>query len=195
MVAVAVTVAGRTSLVSAEVQLLVLAGGSRWCAAIHLGTGALVSARWDEPAAASLAPLTVARARVAGDQGHADPMRPEEIALETPPDPVGRTSRRRAERWLRPLLHPAGEHLLGFPGSTAPYWTLTGTRPSLAVVAPSPPVRLAGGGCRFRWRNVTYTLPVLPHALDGAPHHPRRLVVTLSAPHEGQCYKVVAALL
>ena len=195
MGAVAVTVVGRTSLAGAEVQLLVLAGGQRWCAAIHLGTGALVSARWEQPAARPLAPLTVARGVVAVDQDVADPVRPEEVALDTAPEVVGRTSARRAERWLRPLLHPASEHLLGFPGPAAPYWTLTGARPSVAVVAPPSPIRIADGRCRFRWRNVAHTLPVLPQALDACPHRPRRIVVTLSAPRDGQCYKVVAALL
>lgn len=191
----AVTIAGPTSLAGAEAQLLVLAGGQRWCAAIHLGTGALVSARWDHPVASTLAPLTMARARVADDQGDVDPVRPEELVLDAPPRPVGRVARRRAERWLRPLLHPSGEHLLGFPGPAVPYWALTGTRPSLAVVAPAAPPVVAGGQCRFRWRNLAHTLPVLPQALDARPQRPRRLVVALSAPRAGHCYKVVAALL
>ena len=195
MVAMAVTVAGHTSLAGAEVQLLVLGGGRRWCAAIHLGTGALVSARWSEPSDPPLAPFTLARGLMAPDQGGADPIRPEDVALAVPPEPVGRTSRRRAERWLRPVLHPDREHLLGFPGPAVPYWTLSGARPSLAVVAPLGEVRVARGQCRFRWRNVEHALPVLPQALDTVPHRPRRLVVTLSPPRDGHCYKLVAALL
>ena len=190
----AVTIARRTSLAGAEVQLLVLAGGRRWCAAIHLETGALVSARWDEPTA-GLAPLALAQAQVADDQGDADPVRPEEVTLDTAPTEVGRASRRRAERWLRPVLHPSSEHLLGFAGPAVPYWTLTGDRPSLAVVAPAEPPVVGGGQCRFRWRNMVHALPLLPRALDACPTHPRRLVVTLSAPRAGHCYKVVAALL
>lgn len=174
--------------------MLLLASGQRWCAAIHLDTGGLFSARWAEPAS-GLAPLVVARARVAGDQGDTDPVRPEEVVLEGPPVPVGQASRRRAEKLLRPVLHPAGEHLLGFAGPAVPYWTLDGTRPSVAVVAPSPAPVLVGGRCRFRWRHVPHTLPVLPQALDTRPRHTRRLVVALSAPREGYCYKVVAALL
>lgn len=191
---VAVTIAGRTSLAGAEVQLLLLAGGQRWCAAIHLDSGALVSARWHE-AVPGLAPYVVVRAQVAGDQGGADPMRPDEVALDGPPRPVGRVSRRRADRLLRPVLHPAGEHLLGSPGAAAPYWTIDGTRPSVTVVAPSPAPVVAGGRCRFRWRNVAHDLPVLPGALAGRPRHPSRVVVTYSTPRQGYCYKVVAALL
>ncbi|MGH9281944.1 MAG: hypothetical protein ACRD0S_03295, partial [Acidimicrobiales bacterium] len=159
----AVTIAGRTSLAGGEVELLLLAGGQRWCAAIHLGTGALVSARWEVPAD-DLAPLLLARARVADDQGDIDPMRPEEVVLATPPRPTGRAGRRQVEKLLRPVMHPAGEHLLGFPGPAAPYWTLTGTRPSVAVLAPPDPPVIAGGTCRFRWRNVHHDLPLLPQA-------------------------------
>ena len=191
---VAVTIAGRTSLAGGEMELLLLAGGQRWCAAIHLETGALVSARWEEPAP-HLSPLLLARARVAADQGDTDPVRPEEVVLAAPPRPVGSAGRRQVEKLLRPVLHPTGEHLLGFPGPAAPYWTLTGTRPSVAVVAPAAPPVVAGGQCRFRWRNVHHNLPVLPHALATRPRRPRRLVVTLSTPRAGHCYKVVAALL
>lgn len=194
MVAVAVTIAGRTSLAGAEVQLLLLAGGQRWCAAMHVETGALVSARWETPAP-GLAPLVLAQARVAADQSDVDPVRPEEVTLETAPRPVGHVSRRRADRMLRAVLHPASEHLLGIAGPATPYWALDGTRPSIAVVAPPQPPVVANGRCRFRWRNLVHSLPVLPQALDNRPARPRRLVIALSAPREGYCYKVVAALL
>ncbi len=194
MGAVAVTIAGRTSLAGAEVQLLLLAGGQRWCAAMHVSTGALVIARWHEPAP-GLAPFVLATAWVSDDQSEVDPVRPEEVTLEGPPQQAGHISRRRAERMLRAVLHPTTEHLLGIPGPATPYWTLDGTRPSIAVVAPSQAPVITGGQCRFRWRNLVHTLPVLPHALTTTPARPRRLVVTLSAPRRGYCYKVVAALL
>ena len=161
---------------------------------MHVETGALVSARWAE-AAPGLAPFVLATARVADDQSEVDPVRPEEVTLQAPPRAVGHVSRRRAERMLRAVLHPATEHLLGIPGPATPYWTLDGTRPSIAVVAPSQAPVVTGGLCRFRWRNLVHTLPVLPHALHIRPAHPRRLVVALSAPRQGYCYKVVAALL
>lgn len=194
MAGVAVTIAGRTSLAGGEVDLLLLAGGQRWCAAIHLDTGALLSARWDDPVD-GLAPLVVARALVSDDQSDVDPARPEEVALDTPPRPVAKANRRRAERLLRDVLHPTVDHLLGFPGPAIPYWTLDGTRPATTVVAPASAPVITNGVCRFRWRNLFHALPVLPQALVTRPRHPNRLVVTLSAPREGYCYKVVAALL
>ena len=194
MSGMAVTVAGRTSLAGAEVPLLVLGGGRRWCAAIHLDTGALVTARWSLPGE-PLPPLTLARSTLSPDPDVADPVRPEDVALAAPPEALGRTTRRRAERWLRPVLHPAREHLLGSPSPAVPYWTLTGSSPSVAVVDPPGGVRLSRGQCRFRWRNVEHALPVLPLALDTAPHRPRRIVVSLSPPRAGHCYKLVAALL
>ena len=194
MVGVAVTIAGRTSLAGAEVALLLLAGGQRWCAAMDLETGALVSARWDEPVD-GLDPFVIAKAREAGDQSDVDPVRPEEVTLEAPPHPVGHVTRRRADRMLKAVLHPPAEHLLGIAGQATPYWALDGTRPSIAVVAPSPAPVVSGDQCRFRWRNVAHALPILPQALAARPARPRRLVVALSAPRKGYCYKVVAALL
>lgn len=194
MAVVAVTIAGRTSLAGGEIDLLLLAGGQRWCAAMCLNTGALVSAVWDEPIA-GLRPFVVAKARVADDQSDADPVRPEEVALIRPPRLIGRTNGHRAERMLRPLLHPPSEHILGIVGSAAQYWTLDGSHPSVALVAPSQAPVIAGSHCRFRWRHLDHRLPLLPQAREAVPRHPRTMVVTLSAPRQGYCYKVVAALL
>ncbi|MDP9402740.1 MAG: hypothetical protein M3P85_05270 [Actinomycetota bacterium] len=194
----AVTTARQTSLVGADVRLLVLAAGRQWCAAIDLGSGALVSAEWRAPAPAALPRLSIVGARLAGDgvdEGEGDPMRPEAMTLAGPPQPIGRMARRRARRWLRPLLHPAAEHILGFAGPAVPYWTLTGERASVAVVAPPTPPVVAGGECRFEWRNTTHVLPVLPAALAACPPRPRQLLVALSPPRAGHCYKVVAGLL
>lgn len=193
---VAATVARRTSLAGVEVQFLVLAGGQRWCAAIDLSCGALVTARWPE-AVPALESFSVVEGviRPADGTAEADPVRPEQLLLAGAPRPVGHLSRRRAERWIRPVLHPPGEHLLGFAGPAAPYWTLTGTTPSVTVVDPPSPPEVAGTHCRFHWRNVVQALPLLPQALAASPGRPRRVVVTLSEPRRGQCYKVAAGLL
>ncbi|MDP9070568.1 MAG: hypothetical protein M3N68_04660 [Actinomycetota bacterium] len=187
-------VAALTRLAGAELELLVLAGAHRGCAAVDLGTGALVHAHWPE-GVPPLTPFTLARGRLADEQEDRDPVRPEAVALSTAPCPVGRIPGRRAERWLRPLLHPPGEHLLGFAGTATPYWALSGDRPSVALVSPASRPIVVGNRCRFRWRNAVHTLPVLATALPFAPAKPRRLLVSLSAPVAGHCYKVVAGLL
>jgi hypothetical protein len=181
-------------LAGAELDLLVLAGGPRGCAAVDLATGALVHAHWPH-GGRPLAPFAVVRGHLADEREEPDPVRPETLALRGSPRPVGNMARRRAERWLRPLLHPRSEHLLGFAGSATPYWTLSGDRPSVALVSPDSAPILVGDRCRFRWRHVVHTLPVLPTALSSAPPRPRRLLVSLSAPLRGHCYKVVAGLL
>ena len=187
-------VAALTRIAGAELELLVLAGGHRGCAAVDLATGGLVAAHWPE-GVPPFTPFTLVRARLAEEQEELDPIRPEAVALSTAPRPVGSIPGRRAERWLRPLLHPPGEHLLRFAGTAAPYWTLSGDRPSVALVSPASRPIVVGNRCRFRWRNVVHTLPVLPTALPLAPPRPRRLLVSLSAPVAGHCYKVVAGLL
>jgi hypothetical protein len=126
-------------------------------------------------------------------------------------------SPRRAERWVRRSLHPRGAPLLGFVGSTVPYWTLAGDRPSLAVAEATagPEVRRTPGGwrCRFRFGGALYDL-VLAHSTlattlagqgmsrfsVGGLHQvlgfpPRRVIVALTPPVDGYCHKVVAGLL
>ena len=190
----AAAIVRRTSPASGIVQLLVVAGGPRWCAAIDLSSGALRLARWPR-AGQPLAPYTLVRAEVAADQSAADPTRPEDVVLAAAPTPAGRVRRRRADRWLRPLLHPEGQDLLGSAGPDVPYWTVTPERPSVAVVALPRPPELIGDRCRFSWQRARYDLPVLPSARQWCPPRPRRVLVTLSGPRDGRCYKVVAALL
>ncbi len=190
----AAAIVRRTSLASGDVPVLVVAAGPRWCAAIDLNSGALRLARWPEPGPV-LAPYTLARVEVAHDQGGADPTRPEDVVLTAAPAPTGRVGRRRAERWLRPLLHPEGQDLLGSAGPDVAYWTVTADRPSVAVVSPSSPPVLLGDRCHFRWGSAVQVLPALDGARRWCPAHPRRVLVALSGPRDGRCYKVVAALL
>ena len=133
------------------------------------------------------------------DQGVPDTARPESVVLDGPPRVVGRIRPRQAERWLRPLLHPRREPILGLAGPAAPYWTLSGDRPSLSLVAPGSRLLLyrvaAGAFCRFRWRDRVHQLPLTPTAAHRVPGRPRRLLVALTAPLDGYCHKVVAAVL
>lgn len=194
MGAVAAAIDRRTSPAVDDLRMLVVAGGPRWCAAIDLSTGAVHLARWSTPGPA-LAPFTVVTAEPAADQSDADPCRREDLVLAGPPVPAGRVSRRRAERWLRPLLHPEGQELLGSAAPDVAYWTLSADRPSVALVAPRPAPVVLGDRCHFRWGHARQTLPVLPAARRWSPPRPRRVLVALSGPRDGRCHKVVAALL
>jgi hypothetical protein len=225
--AVAVALAPRTSVAGAQLDLLVLAAGRGACIGVDMASGAFVLARWPacrERAAPALHCYDVATARLASGAGD-EPARPEAVSLVAPPHPVARLRRRGAERYLRPLLLPEREHLLGTAASAMPYWTVSGDRASVCLVAPSPsggvPLTVtraaAGLACRFSWRGVLHELALADGAfgvsvgpamdrsgrvrLSGAPladllgFVPRRVLVTLSPPHAGLCHKVVPALL
>ena len=109
--------------------------------------------------------------------------------------------------------------LLGFPGPSAPYWEFRGFRPSVALIEPtrSPQLirRQADGTTwvRFGWDRDDVWLPVedrnAARALDAARRErlsgkslstalgfdPQYLLVTVSPPRDGHCYKVCAAVL
>jgi hypothetical protein len=114
---------------------------------------------------------------------------------------------------------PAEPHLLGFPGASAPYWEFRGMRPSVALVVPSQgPVLFRrrvdssvwarfGGGRSDNWlpvedrralaalwasRRDRLAGRALAHALGFRPHV---VVVALSRPRDGHCYKIVTAIL
>jgi hypothetical protein len=195
----------------------VLASGAGGCIGVDLDTGAFTFPHWLDHRPAMLAPFDVAVAEVAPDKDVLDPARPEGVAVLHPPRAVGRMRGRVAERYVRPLLLPAGQHLLGIPGPTVPYWTLSGNERSLCLVAPTgTPVvvrRAEGVRCRFVWRGVAHELPMSDTSLAGglgrAAHGrlggtalaevlgflPQRLLVALTPPRDGHCYKVVAGLL
>ena len=120
---------------------------------------------------------------------------------------------------LRSLVIPTEHQLLGFPGTSAPYWEFRGMRPSVAVVVPSRGPLLFRRReddtvwARFGWPRSDNWLPVedprAMAALQGARRdrlagkdlanalgfRPSFLVVALSRPRDGHCYKVVAAML
>jgi len=196
--------------------MLVLAADAGGCLGVDLDSGAFVRARYHGEAE-PLATFDVVSAQIADANHPIDASRPETVYLDHPPRHVGALSARRAERWLEPLHHPRRRSLLGFPGATVPYWTLNGDQPSLTLVD------LVAGTqvhrepkqyeCRFTWQSVRYHLPLVDRDLTdrlddiGWPRYTsrdlesvlgqrvRRLLVALSPPHGGYCYKVVAALL
>jgi hypothetical protein len=201
-------------------HLLVLAAGRGACMGVDLDSGALTVAQWHGGADPGLAAFDLAMAvrsgpaaGAAGAVVPADPARPEAVLVERAPGREGRMRRRVAERYLRPLLLGPKEHLLGFAGSTVPYWTLDGFQPSLCLVAPPGGVTVtADRTVRFTWRGWVQELPLAHAALpvptfsrrprlagaalaDTLGFLPRRLLVALSPPRAGLCHKVTTALL
>lgn len=202
-------------------RFMVLACGSEDIAAVDLSSGAMVRLRIDssESPDLSLAPFDVVDAELAADPQRDDLAQPEAVSIEGLPEPVGTLKGRRARKILRHLVAPAEQHLLGFPGSSAPYWEFGGMRPSLAVVVPSRgPLlfrRKADDGvwARFGWPRSDNWLAVEDRRAVAALWASRRdrlsgrelakalgfrpqfIVVTLSRPRDGHCYKTVAAIL
>lgn len=207
------------AVAGAELELLVLAADAEGCVGVDLASGAFVRASYGRPGRGHdrLSAFDVVTGEIATSAHPPDVSRPETVALTGPPRRTGQLSVRRAERYLAALRHPKRLPLLGFPGPAVPYWTLAGDRPSLSLVelTAGPSVQRLGGGyqCRFSFHGARQQLPLtdplLVARLDngGWPRcsgadlqhllgHPvRRVVVALSPPHRGYCYKVVAALL
>ncbi|HUQ62883.1 MAG TPA: hypothetical protein VM121_03940 [Acidimicrobiales bacterium] len=207
----------RVGVAGAELRVLVLAADTRGCVGIDLDSGAFVRASYSASPTDSFSSFDVVAGRIAASSLPPDASRPETVSLEEPPIRCGRLSERRAERYIDSLLHPRRGPLLGFAGRAVPYWTLAGDRPSLSIVdiASGPQLRRDAGGyeCRFTWQGGRhqYALGDRRLALQledaGWPrfssrdlqrllgYRVRRLLIVLTPPQEGYCYKVVAALL
>lgn len=199
-------------------DLMVLADSPDSCATVDVSSGALVRARFPGRPERPLRPFDVVRGVLADDPDGPDPTQPEAVTLAGPPEVVGRLKARPARRLLGPLLLPAGAEPFGFPGSAAPYWTVPGDRPSLALLHPQAAPRLVRRGadrvlCHFAWRGVEMELPVVDRAVRRAlaavdwptlsgrslaralGFDPSHLVLALTNPRDGRCYKVVTGFL
>jgi hypothetical protein len=207
----------RVGLAGAELRVLVLAADTRGCVGVDLDSGAFVRASYTATCNESYSSFDVVSGHIAATSQLPDVSRPETVELEAAPTLCGRLSARRVERYLDPLLHPRRRPLLGFTGRAVPYWTLAGDRPSLTIVdiATGPQLRQVAGGyeCRFTWQGGRHQYPLGDRRLAlqledvGWPrfsgrdlqrllgYRVRRLLVVLTPPHDGYCYKVVAALL
>lgn len=181
-----------------ELSLLVLSVSALGLAAVDLASGAVVRADAGFLSGLGIRPYDVVSALLAADSGPLDRTQPEAVALAGPPVPLRRLTPRRADRWLRPLLHPERAHILGFAGPSVPFWELDGSRPSVAVVEASAAVGVGDDGllrCRFLWRTLVHDLPVVAARGAALPSTADRVVVALTPPVEGHCYKVVTGLL
>jgi hypothetical protein len=191
-------------------ELLVLAAQGRYCAGVDLDSGALVRA-WAE--AAPEVPLRSADTTMItlSDRPGAvpDPSQPEALAARGAPEATGRLPRRRAERLLRPLVHPAEVPLLGSHAPAVPFWERRRDHPSIALVEPQERLVLQRSGaylaCQFGWRGAEMVLPCIDRRLAvavdragrpmvGSGRH-YRLLVALHPPIDGHCHKVVEAVL
>lgn len=148
-----------------------------------------------------------------------DLARPETVLVSGPLVRAGVARGRRVAKQLRRLIAPPQPHLLGFPGSTWPYWEFHGDQPSVALVTPSRGPMLfrrsedGTAWVRFGWYRTDNWLPVQDplaqtvlatsrrHRLSGKQlaealgFRPVYLVVAVSRPRAGYCSKGVLAIL
>jgi hypothetical protein len=193
-----------------KLQLLVLAPDRDHCAGVDLASGALVRAWTAEPVDAGIGPYDVVSGVLEDSlELLPDPSQPEALVVSGTLEKVGQIQGRKAERYLRPLLHPTGQPLLGIHAPTVPFWERTPDHPSVAVVEPeTPPVIHRRGrwvSCSFRWRGLHVELPCLDWRVSRAMERSGRmrlgtrkgdrLVVAFTPPLDGHCHKVVAGLL
>jgi hypothetical protein len=203
-----------------SLTLLVLACNEEDTAGIDLASGALLRARVPWPAGhrPDLAPFDVVEAVLADEPERDDLAQPEAVSARGLPRHLGTLHGRRVRQLLHPLAAPIEEHVLGFPGTSAPYWEFRGFRPSLALLVPTKgPVLFRRAGdrsvwIRFGWGRSDNWLPVedlgairaldaarrdrlqgkdLASALGFKPHY---LVASVSRPRDGHCYKTIRAL-
>ena len=200
----------RDAATDRELHLVVLAMDRHSCAGIDLGSGALVRAWTPVPVDSRLRPYDAVAGTLDRDPDLVpDPAQPEAVAVAGALEPFGRITGKRAERYLRPLLHPPGQHLLGVAGPEVLFWERTGDHPSIALVEPETATvivrRRRSMWCRFGWRGHRMELPLVDRWIAAAlarsgqtrmvASASERLVVALTPPIEGRCHKVVAAVL
>ncbi len=205
----------------AELSLLVLACNEEDTTAIDLASGALIRLRVEWPVGhdPDLAPFDLVEARLAADPETDDLAQPEAATSDGLPRHVGTMRPRRARKLLRALAARPDGPLLGVPGASAPYWEFRGQRPSAALLVPDRGpqfirrAREDSTWVRFGWDREDVWLPVEcvepTRALDAARRdrlsgkalgtalgfRPYYLLVALSQPREGYCYKVCTAVL
>ena len=204
-----------------KLHLLVLASTVEDTTVVDLATGTIMRVRvpWPENHEPDITVFDVVEVTLADDPERDDLAQPEAVTSEGLPRHLGTLHGRRVRKLLHRLAAPVEEHVLGFPGASAPYWEFRGFRPSVALIEPtrSPQlIRRGGDGTtwvRFGWDRDDVWLPVedqkAARALDAARRErlsgkslsaalgfdPQYLLVTVSQPRDGHCYKVCSAVL
>jgi hypothetical protein len=190
-------------------RLLVLSTGQRHCVAIDLASGALVRAWSAAPIDQRLGPYDIVEVTVASDPDVIpDPTEPEAVVIGRPPKPDGRMTGRAARRLIRPLLYTETSPLLGFHGPAMPFWERKPDQPSVTVVEPKSALVVTQHGeglwCHFLWggrpqviacRDPRFTSSLQKVGHNGVRFRPgTQLVVALSPPVDGHCYKIVESI-
>jgi hypothetical protein len=202
-------------------HLLVLSSTIEDTTVVDLATRTVMRVRvpWPEGHEPDISTFDVVEVTLAEDPERDDLARPEATTVADLPRHVGTLRGRHLRKLLRRLVASPDGPLLGFPGPSAPYWEFRGFRPSVALIEPTRRPQLirrqADGTTwvRFGWDRDDVWLPVedrgAARALDAARRErlsgkslstalgfePQYLLVTVSPPREGHCYKVCAAVL
>ena len=205
----------RTAVAGTTLQVLVLAPGRRGCVGVDLDSGAFVRVHHPD-AGRPLKPFVIGVGTVSPERVDRHEQ-PEAVDIAKALQPIGVLSGRRLQRVLDSIEHPKNRPLFGVHGTTIPSWLLDGDRSTVALVPVGSDlgVRVGPEGvhCEFSWNGTLQHLrfedPRLLARLDWLPRNPLRgdllrdtlglrpanLVVALSRPRQGHCYKVVAAAL
>ena len=202
-------------------HLLVLSSTVEDTTVVDLATRTVMRVRvpWPEGHEPDISTFDVVEVTLAEDPERDDLARPEATTVADLPRHVGTLRGRPLRKLLRRLVASPDGPLLGFPGPSAPYWEFRGFRPSVALIEPTRRPQLirrqADGTTwvRFGWDRDDVWLPVedrnAARALDAARRErlsgkslstalgfePQYLLVTVSPPRDGHCYKVCAAIL
>ena len=202
-------------------HLLVLSSTHEDTTVVDLATRTVMRVRvpWPEGHEPDIATFDVVEVTLADDPERDDLAQPEATTVADLPRHVGTLRGRHLRKLLRRLVASPDGPLLGFPGPSAPYWEFRGFRPSVALIEPTRRPQLirrqADGSTwvRFGWDRDDVWLPVedrsAARALDAARRErlsgkslstalgfePQYLLVTVSPPRDGHCYKVCAAVL
>ena len=204
-------------------HLLVLSSTRDDTTAVDLATRTVMRLRvpWPEGHEPDLGTFDVVEVTLADDPERDDLAQPEAATVADLPRQVGTLRGRQVcasccGGWS---ASPDGP-LLGFPGPSAPYWEFRGFRPSVALIEPTrgpqlirrPGRRTRPGSASAgtattsgsRWRTATPPAPstrARRERLSGKSlatalgFEPQYLLVTVSRPRDGHCYKVCAAVL
>ncbi len=202
-------------------HLLVLSSTLEDTTVVDLATRTVMRVRvpWPEGHEPDISTFDVVEVTLADDPERDDLAQPEATTVADLPRHVGTLRGRHLRKLLRRLVAAPDGPLLGFPGPSAPYWEFRGFRPSVALIEPTRRPQLirrhsdGSTWVRFGWDRDDVWLPVedrnAARALDAARRErlsgkslatalgfePQYLLVTVSPPRDGHCYKVCAAVL